>query len=77
MGCGVGFDSISVGVRLAVGSGVAHGGLWSSSRWVCGVARGGGSHFWSILIVLGVGFFVFLFYVASNTQCKIFAGAFS
>jgi hypothetical protein len=56
---------------------VAHGGLRSGSRWVCGVARGGGSNFWSILMVLGVGFFVFLFYVAPNTQCKIFAGVFS
>ncbi len=56
---------------------MAHGGLWSGSRWVCGVARGGGSNFWSILMVFGVSFFVFLFYVAPNTQCKIFAALFS
>jgi uncharacterized BrkB/YihY/UPF0761 family membrane protein len=43
----------------------------------CGVARGGGSHFWSIPVVLGVGFFIFLFHVAPNTQRKIFVGAFS
>ena len=36
---------------------VAHGELRGGSRWVCGVARGGGSHFWSIPVVLGVGFF--------------------
>ena len=57
MGCGVGFDSISTGVWLTIGCGVACGGFRSGSQWVCGVARGGGFHFWSIPVVLGVGFF--------------------
>ena len=41
------------------------------------MARGDGFHFWSIPVVLGVGFFCFLFYVTLNTQCKIFVGSFS
>ena len=53
----VGFGSISVGVWLAVGCRLARGRLRGGSRWVCRVARGGGSHFWSIPVVLGVGFF--------------------
>ena len=77
MGCGVGFDSISTGVWLTIGCGVACDGFRSGSQWVCGVARGGGFHFLSIPMDLGVGVFVFLFYVVPNTQCKIFARAFS
>ena len=52
----MGFGSISVGVWLAMGYGVTRGGLRGGSRWVCGVARNGGSHFrfW-------VWFFVFVF----------------
>ena len=53
---------ISVGVWLVVG---------------CGVARGGGSHFWSIPVVLGVGFFCCFVLRCSKTQCKIFSRAFS
>jgi hypothetical protein len=70
VGLGVGFGLISVG-------GLARSGLQGGSRWACGVAHGGGFHFWSIPVVLGVGFFCFLFYVAPNTQCKIFVGSFS
>ena len=55
--CSVGFGSILVGVWLTVGCVVTHGGLQGGSWWVCGVAHGGGSHFWSIPVVLGVGFF--------------------
>ncbi len=58
----VGFRSISVGVWLAVGCRLARGGLRGGSRWVCRVARGGGSHFWSIPVVLGVGFFFFVLF---------------
>jgi hypothetical protein len=54
----VGFGSISVGVWLAVGCRLARGGLRGGSWWVCRVAHGGGSHFWSIPVVLGVGFFL-------------------
>ena len=61
MGFEVGFGSISVGVWLTVNCGVAHGGLRDGSRWVCGVARDGGFHFWSIPVVLGVDFFFFVF----------------
>ena len=56
----MGFGSILVG-------GLARSGLQGGSRWVCGVARDSGFHFWSIPVVLGVGFFCFLFYVAANT----------
>ena len=59
MGFKVGFGSISVGVWLAVGCKVAHDGLRGGSRWVCGVARGGGFHFLSISVVLSVDFFCF------------------
>ena len=51
MGFGVGFRSFSVGVWFAVG---------------CRVAHGGGFHFWSIPVVLGVVFF-FFFNFAPNT----------
>ena len=52
MGFGVGFGSIFVGVWLAVG---------------CRVARGGGSHFWSIPVVLGVGFLLFFCFTLLQT----------
>ena len=81
MGFGVGFGSISVGVWLTVGCRAAHSGLRGGLWWVCGVARGGGFYFWLIPMVLGVVFFFFfmffLFYIAPNTQCKIFVGSFS
>ena len=70
VGYRVGFDSIS-------GGGLARGGLLGGSQWVCGVARDGAFHFWSIPMVLGVGIFMFLFYVAPNIQCEIFARALS
>ena len=43
----------------------------------CEVARGGGSHFWSILVVLGVGLFCCFVLRCSKTQCRIFSEAFS
>ena len=46
---------------------VAHGELRGGSRWVCGVARGGGSHFWSIPVVLGVGFLLFFCFTLLQT----------
>ena len=52
-----GFGSRWVAGWLMVSCEVAHGELRGGSRWVCGVARGGGFHFWSIPVVLGVGFF--------------------
>ena len=64
------FGSISMGVSLAVGCRVARGGLWGGSWW------------WFPFLVDFGGFgceffFVVLFYVAPNTQCKICFGAFS
>ena len=52
---------------------MAHGGLRGGSQWVCGVARGGGSHFWLILVVLGVGFFCyFVLRYSKHTVYNIF-----
>ena len=48
------------------------GGLQGGSRWVCRMAHDGVFHFWSIPMVLGVGFLIVLFYVAPNAQYKIF-----
>jgi hypothetical protein len=48
--------------------GLACGGLQGGSWWVYGVARGGGSHFWSILVVLGVGFLLFFCFTLLQTH---------
>jgi hypothetical protein len=47
---------------------VAHGGLRGGSWWVCGVARDGGFHFWSIPVVLGVDFFFFFSFMLLQTH---------
>ena len=69
MGFGVGFRSFLVGVWLAVGCKVAHGGLRDGSQW------------WFPFLIdsdgFGCFFFFFFFNVASNTQFKIFVGLFS
>ena len=73
MGFKVGFGSISVGVWLAVGCKVAHGGF---VEWLAVVVSTIGRirQFWMWVFFC---FFVFLFYVAPNTQCKIFIRSFS
>ena len=63
MGLEVGFGSISVG-------GLAHGGFVG---WLAVVVSIFGRFRWFWVRV----FFVLLFYVALNTQCKIFVGSFS
>ena len=70
VGCGVGFRLISVG-------GLARGGLRGGFRggfwWLAMVVSIFGGFRWFWLWVFSVD----LFYVAPNTQCKIFSRAFS
>ncbi len=66
--CAVGLNGFRGGFWVNFGGGLARGGLQGGSRWVCGVARCGGFHFWSIPVVLGVGFFLFFCFTLLQTH---------